>query len=465
MPNRRTLLALTCIALHACSSSGGEREPATLDPSELRPGGDATNALLLGSNAFNQPAPTLTSDEEDAFFTGNSFFTQSWVQAPASTTARDGVGPTFNARACSGCHFKDGRGVPPDDDPTAVGLLLRLSIEGQGEHGAPLGDPNYGDQLQDRSLPDIPVEGRFRIELEAIAGEYDDGEAYELRAPRYVLEELAFGELADGVRVSPRLAPQVIGMGLLEAIPEQRLEALADPRDADGDGISGRVNRVWDVEADELRIGRFGWKADQPSVAQQTAAAFLGDLGATSRLFPEQNCPAPQSVCADAIDGGEPEVQDHLFDDVVLYTQTLAVPVRRGADDPEVLRGKALFHEAGCDGCHVATHQTGRSPIAALSEQTIWPYTDLLLHDMGEALSDGRPVFEAEGREWRTPPLWGIGLLEAVNGHERLLHDGRARGVAEAILWHGGEAEAAKESFRTMNEEDREALVRFVRSL
>ena len=170
-------------------------------------------------------------------------------------------------------------------------------------------------------------------------------------------------------------------------------------------------------------------------------------------------------MCAEATDGGDPEVQDDLFDAVVLYTQTLAVPVRRSADDPEVLRGKALFREAGCDGCHVPAHRTGRSPIAALSEQAIWPYADLLLHDMGEALGDDRRVFDADGREWRTPPLWGIGLLEAVNGHERLMHDGRARGVAEAILWHGGEAEAAKESFRTMVEEDREALVRFVRSL
>jgi len=431
----------------------------------MLPGGEATNTRLLGNNAFALPAPLLTREQETAFFTGNSFFSQSWVMAPSSVTARDGVGPTFNARACAGCHFRDGRGVPPDDDPTQVGLLLRLSVEGEDEHGGPLGDPSYGDQLQDRSIREVPVEGRFVIELGRIEGEYADGETFELREPSYRIEQLAFGELADDIRISPRLAPQVIGMGLLEAIPETRLLELEDPGDDDGDGISGRVNRVWDVQEQQLRIGRFGWKADQPSVEQQSAAAFLGDIGATTRLFTQENCPAPQLDCAQAPTGGEPEVQDDLLDAVVLYTRTLAVPIRRSADDPEVRHGKALFGQAGCDGCHVPSHRTGESDIAPLSEQLIWPYTDLLLHDMGDDLSDERPVFAAEGSEWRTPPLWGIGLLETVNGHERLMHDGRARGVAEAIMWHGGEAEVAKESFRTMSAAERKALVRFVRSL
>jgi len=463
MSNRLALLLIACACLQACA--GSDVEPAGLEEGEQRPGGDATNARLLGINAFNQPAPGLTRDEESAFFTGNSFFTQSWVMAPSSVTARDGVGPTFNARSCGGCHAKDGRGLPPDDDPTVVGLLLRLSVDGEGEHGGPLGDPTYGDQLQDRSVDDVLAEGEFSITLDLIEGEYGDGEAYELRAPSYVIHDLAFGELADDIRVSPRLAPQVIGMGLLEAIPDERLRELEDPDDADGDGISGRANEVWDVEAEGKRIGRFGWKAEQPSVLQQSAAAFLGDIGATTRLFADENCPGAQTACAEALSGGEPEVQNNLFDDVVLYTRTLAVPIRRAPDEPTVLRGKALFRAAGCDGCHVPSHRTGQTDVEPLSEQTIFPYTDLLLHDMGEALSDDRPVFEAEGREWRTPPLWGIGLLQDVNKHERLLHDGRARGVAEAILWHGGEAEAAAESFRTMSADDRAALVRFVRSL
>jgi len=469
MVKRLASLFVVCAALQAqaqaCGDGDTAKPSAELEPGETLPGGAATNTRLFGSNSFNQHAPTLSRDEEREFFTGNSFFSQSWVEAPASTTARDGVGPTFNARACSGCHFKDGRGAPPDDDPTQVGLLLRISIDGHGEHGGPVGDPNYGDQLQDRGIPDVPAEGQYTIEHELIDGEYEDGEAYELRAPSYIIHDLAFGDLDADIRVSPRLAPQVIGMGLLEAIPESRLEQLADPDDDDGDGISGRINRVWDREAEAMRPGRLGWKAEQPSVLQQSAGAFLGDIGATSRVFPEQNCPMPQLECADAPNGGEPEVQDSLLDKVVLYTKTLAVPARRSPDDPGVLHGKALFSEAGCDGCHVAKHRTGEAEIAVLSEQTIFPFTDLLLHDMGDALGDDRPVFDAEGNEWRTPPLWGIGLIHEVNGHERLMHDGRARGVAEAILWHGGEAEAAKESFRTMAVEDRDALVRFVKSL
>lgn len=464
MVKSSVLLLLACACVQACGDDGAMEEPG-LTPGEALPGGDATNTRLLGSNAFGQHAPTLSRDEERAFFTGNSFFSQSWVAAPSSTTARDGVGPTFNARSCAGCHFKDGRGEPPDDDPTAVGMLLRISVRGRGPHGGPLADPNYGDQLQDRSNPDVPVEGLYTIEHELIEGEYDDGEPYELRAPTYRIHDLAFGELDEHIQVSPRLAPQVIGMGLLEAIPEARLNELADPDDDDDDGISGRVNRVWDVEAQAMRAGRIGWKAEQPSVLQQTAGAFLGDIGVTSRLFTEQNCPSVQSECVASPSGGEPEVQDDLLDKVVLYTQTLAVPARRSPDDPIVLHGKALFRAAGCDGCHVPSHRTGHSEIAALSEQTIFPYTDLLLHDMGEALGDDRPVYDAEGNEWRTPPLWGIGLIPEVNGHMRLLHDGRARGVAEAILWHGGEAETAKDSFRTMSADDRAALVRFVESL
>jgi CxxC motif-containing protein (DUF1111 family) len=465
MPKWLAPLFVLCACMqHACGSDGGAA-PLALEPGETRPGGDATNTRLFGVNSFNQPIESLTTEQDDAFFTGNSFFSKSWVMAPSSTSARDGVGPTFNARSCAGCHFKDGRAAPPDDDPTTLGLLLRLSIDGEDEHGGVVGDPSYGDQLQDRGIQDVPAEALFTIELSPITGEYEDGEAYELRAPTYVIHDLAFGELSEDIRVSPRLAPQVIGMGLLEAIPDARLRELEDPDDDDGDGISGRANRVWDIEAGEERLGRFGWKAEQPSVLQQSAAAFLGDIGATTRLFPAENCPGPQTACAAAINGGKPEVSDDLLDKVVLYTQALAVPARRSADDPVVLRGKALFREAGCDGCHVAKHVTGESEITALAEQTIFPYTDLLLHDMGDALGDDRPSFDAEGNEWRTPPLWGIGLIQDVNGHERLLHDGRARGVAEAILWHGGEAEEAKESFRTMNEDDRKALVRFVRSL
>jgi CxxC motif-containing protein (DUF1111 family) len=438
---------------------------AELEAGEDRPGGATTNMLLLGSNAFSRPAANLSEEHLLMFYSGNGFFNESWVEAPASTTARDGLGPTFNARSCSGCHFKDGRGRPFDEQGNGLGLLLRLSVPGAGPHGEAIGDDIYGGQLQDRAIPGVLAEGTVQIAYADVAGQYDDGEPYTLRRPTYSIGEPAFGPLPADLMISPRVAPQMIGMGLLEAVPEQRLAELADPDDEDSDGISGRINRVWDVERAEVRPGRFGWKAEQPTVLQQSAGAFLGDMGISSRLFSDQNCPGAQEACVAAASGGAPEIANDLLDRVGVYAASVAVPARRGAADAPVRQGKFLFGEAGCTHCHTPSHTTADAAIAELTDQRIWPYTDLLLHDMGDELSDERPSFEAEGNEWRTPPLWGIGLFQSVNDHQLLLHDGRARGVAEAILWHAGEAEAARDAFRAMPAADREALISFVESL
>jgi CxxC motif-containing protein (DUF1111 family) len=258
----------------------------------------------------------------------------------------------------------------------------------------------------------------------------------------------------------------MIGFGLLEAIPEQTLLALADAADQDGDGISGRPNRVWDWTQQRQVLGRFGWKANQPTVAQQVTGAFLGDIGITSVLFPRQNCTAAQTQCTAAPIGGQPEISPEQLEPVIFYSRTLAVPARRDLDDAGVQRGEQLFAQAQCGRCHVSTWRTGPvDELPTLSHQTIHPYTDLLLHDMGAELSDERPDFDATGREWRTPPLWGMGLVSKVNGHTNFLHDGRARNITEAILWHGGEAETAREYFRHLSRPDREALVRFIESL
>ncbi|WIG98844.1 di-heme oxidoredictase family protein [Myxococcus sp. SDU36] len=441
-------------------------EPAALEPGEHLPGGATTVELLLGSNAFTFPAANMTSERKAAFFSGNSFFNQAWVTAPASTTARDGLGPTFNANSCSACHFKDGRGEPgADPEAPSVSLLLRIGLGADPVDGV-VPDPVYGDQLQPRATGKVPAEGRMRIEWEEVGGRYADGEPYTLVVPRPAVVDLAFGPLSPDAQLSARVAPQMIGLGLLEAIPESRLRELADPEDRDGDGISGRVQWVWDVGAGTHRAGRFGWKAEQPSVRQQTAGALLGDLGVTSSLFPRQNCPPAQEACLAAIGGGEPEAEDGTLDRMTFYSQTLGVPARRGADDPRVLEGKTLFREAGCDRCHVPSHQTETLPgVDEVEHQRIWPYTDLMLHDMGPGLADGRAIFGASGQEWRTPPLWGLGLVPTVNGHARLLHDGRARGFAEAILWHGGEAEAAREAFRHLSRADRARLLAFLESL
>jgi CxxC motif-containing protein (DUF1111 family) len=451
--------------LIACS--GGEDRSAT-DPDEWLPGGSTTNTLVrTGDTALQTPVPTLDVDTRLAFFSGNAFFEQNWVEAPSSTSARDGLGPLFNARSCGTCHFKDGRGRPPLEPGEAFsGLLLRLSVDGVDTEGAPLPDPRYGGQLQPFSLDDVPSEGSPRVEYETIRGEYADGEPYELLRPTYYIDELAFGPLSEGIRVSPRVAPAMVGLGLLEAIPDERLLDLADPDDADGDGVSGKVNRVWDVALRGTAIGRFGWKAEQPSVRQQAAGAFHGDMGLTSSLFPAQDCMPGQAACLEAMAGGEPEVSDQQLDRVELYSSVLAVPARDDYASAEVLRGKALFGELGCASCHVPSHTTVSGfAVAALSDQLIYPYTDLLLHDLGDGLSDQRPSFEAEGNEWRTPPLWALRYYAIVNGHDRLLHDGRARGVAEAVLWHGGEAEESKQGFVQAPAADRAALIRFVESL
>ena len=265
--------------------------------------------------------------------------------------------------------------------------------------------------------------------------------------------------------MSPRVAPAIVGMGLLEAIRESDIVSAADPNDADGDGISGRVNMVWDERKGALSMGRFGWKANVPTVEQQTAGAFLGDLGVTSLLFSQENCTEPQADCLAAPNGGSPEIGAERLADVVTYTQTLAVPAMRDVADPQVRQGADLFVQAGCAVCHTPQYTTAQHEIEALSNQTIYPYTDLLLHDMGPELADGRPDFDADGQEWRTPPLWGIGLVDTVNGHTMFLHDGRARNITEAILWHGGEGSASRDVFKSFTREERDALIRFLNSL
>lgn len=448
------------VVIAACGTSRPEVPQAL--------GGDTTREVS-GRNAFGFPAPGLTNAERRVFEIGDSFFTQNWVAAPASTDARDGLGPTFNAQACSSCHLRDGRGLPGETGEGQLGLLLRLSVPGVDEHGGPLPHPVYGAQLQDRSVIGVPAEGSLAIEYSPVAGTYADGVGFSLRSPTYAIGEPAFGPLGEEVMISPRLAPQMVGMGLLESIPETDLVARVDPDDADGDGISGRVNVVWNADTKQMDVGRFGWKANAPSVITQVAGAFAGDMGITSSIAPDDACTDAQTECATAPDGGNdggagPEVTDERLASVSFYSRTLAVPASRAGTD-DARDGSVLFAKFGCSGCHTPTHVTGDADIDSLTNQTIHPYTDLLLHDMGEGLADGRPDFEASGSEWRTPPLWGLGLIDDVNGERFLLHDGRARNIEEATLWHGGEGAAAMERFRTASADDRAALVSFLEAL
>ncbi|WP_291140721.1 di-heme oxidoredictase family protein [Hydrogenophaga sp.] len=447
------------------------------DPLAEKVAGDAT-VWATGQNAFSFPAANLPDAERTRFVIGNSFFKRNWVEAPASTTARDGLGPNFIARSCAACHLHDGRGAPPPwteglSDQPPLALLLRLSVPGVGEHGGPKPDPVYGDQLNTAAVQGVKPEGRVRLRWEPLSGKFADGTRYTLHKPVYEIDQLGYGPMAPDALVSPRVAPQVIGVGLLEAIPEAEILANAKAQADAGGAVSGRPNRVWDAVAQREMVGRFGWKANVATIAHQTAGAFLGDIGITSTTFPNQNCTPTQTDCQAApagAHGTQPELDPKTFEEVVFYQAVLAPPARRAAGSAQVLKGQRLFAQAQCAVCHRPTYTTAEGPFPrltskALSGQKIWPYTDLLLHDMGEALADGRPDFLADGSEWKTPPLWGVGLFHDVNGHRRLMHDGRADGVLEAILWHGGEAEASKQQVLRMKRADRDALVKFVESL
>jgi CxxC motif-containing protein (DUF1111 family) len=457
------------LGIAACTddpTGGAPSSSAAPSAAELAASGGQATVDNSGANAFAQSAPGLTDEERRAFVVGNNFFNDNWVTAPASTTARDGLGPVFNAQSCSSCHFKDGRSSPPTEaDPDALGLLLRLSEPGEDEHGAPLPHPAYGAQLQDRSINGVPAEGELVVGYEEVTGTFDDGTPYTLLEPTYSVGSPAFGPPGATTLTSPRNAPPVFGAGLLEAVPESTIRALAEAQAERDDGISGRVNRVWSPSTGAVAVGRFGWKANVATVEEQTAAAFHGDIGITSWLHPEQDCAPAQTACAAAPGGGDPEVTDDKLERVVFYTRTLAVPARRDVDDPGTRRGEQVFGELGCSSCHVSELRTGDTDVDVLSQQTIRPYTDLLLHDMGPALADGRADFDASGSEWRTAPLWGIGLTETVNGHTRFLHDGRARDLSEAIIWHGGEAQAARDGFLGLARDEREDLLAFLSSL
>jgi CxxC motif-containing protein (DUF1111 family) len=463
--------AAAALLAAACGEEAPE-SPApdsTLDESEAFAGGEAT-VFDASRMAFAHALPALSGEREDEFFVGNAIFNRGWVTAPASVSQFDGLGPLFNATNCSACHLKDGRGRPPETpDESFLSLLLRLSVPGTDARGAPLPEPSYGGQLQGSAVLGVEREGRERVTYTELPGAFADGEAFSLRVPSYAIEELAYGALSPEAMLSPRVAPAVFGLGLLAAVPDATLEALADPEDRDGDGISGRVNPVWDVRRGALAVGRFGWKASRPTLEQQTAGAFLGDMGITSSLFPDEACTPNQPACALKPSGatdGQPELADGHLAGVSFYMHTLAVPGRRRWRDPEVLRGKQVFFDAGCAGCHVPEIETGElESFPELSHQRIRPYTDLLLHDMGPDLADRRPDHGASGSEWRTPPLWGIGLVEVVNRHAYFLHDGRARGLLEAVLWHGGEAARSRDLVRELPRDERVALISFLSSL
>ncbi|WP_052081723.1 di-heme oxidoredictase family protein [Paracoccus halophilus] len=447
---------------------------------ETKPGGAASVRVRDTADAFSQLSGNMPFEREMDFKLGNGLFRKTWVAAPASTKGSDGLGPLYNARACQDCHLKDGRGHVPAPGEAAVSMFLRVSVPGGPAPGdiaewlATQPDPTYGGQLQDFASNGLPAEGQMVIEYEDLPVTLGDGTIVTLRKPVYSMADPGYGPPSPDLMLSPRVAPQMIGLGLLEAIPAGDILANADPGDADGDGISGRPSIVPSAEFGVPMLGRFGLKGGTPTVKEQSAAAFSGDMGLSTPLHPDPygECMTAQADCRSQPVGQEPDARDGLevdresLDLVAFYSRNLAVPERRNPDDPQVLRGKQLFYQTGCISCHVpkfVTHRLKDQP--EQSFQLIWPYSDLLLHDMGEGLADNRPEGRASGREWRTPPLWGIGLTQTVSGHTEFLHDGRARNLTEAILWHGGEAQAARDAFAGMEKADRDAVLEFLGSL
>lgn len=456
------------------------------EPGERYAGGRGTYLKRIDKRVFTHPVRNLPFDQQLDFRVGQGIFKKLWVSAPTATTASDGLGPVYNARACRQCHVNNGRGHAPNanwPDDNAVSMFLRLSIPprnddekallASGKQGV-IPEPTYGGQLQDLAVPGLAAEGRMHIKYTEQVVTLADGDQVSLRKPSYSITELQYGPLHPETQISPRVAPPMIGLGLLEAIPADTLKVMEDPDDRNGDGISGRANKAWNGDTKRVELGRFGWKAGHASLNQQNNSALHGDIGISNPDFhsPYGDCTEAQQRCLKMPHGNTKrhdgfEASRQMTDMMLLYTRNLAVPARRNESNPKVLAGKKVFYDTGCQQCHRAKYTLITDPADASNTKahTIWPYSDLLLHDMGEGLADHRAEFNANGREWRTAPLWGIGLNKTVTGHTQFLHDGRARSLLEAILWHGGEAQTARDAVIQLSTEDRQHLIRFLESL
>lgn len=406
------------------------------------------------SSIGSRPLPNLDLETRAAFFVGNALFDQIWEPAPGDPLF-DGLGPLYNASSCRACHLKAGRGPRPEEgDAPKTALLFVLS----DEQGNP--DPNLGAQWQDLAVERLAAEGMVSLNYTTLAFKYPDGSETALQRPNY-----AVSGLSPGVALNPRMTPPIVGSGLIEAIPEEAIVAGADPNDLDGNGISGRVPRLADGA-----LGRFGWKATTGSVLEQSALAMAQDMGLSTWVFPDPHgdCTALQSVCRSMATGevnGLPEVREDHLDLITTYTSHLAPPSRMTTDDQAVTAGEALFSDLGCATCHTPSFRTDLYVPPALADQVIWPYSDFLLHDMGPDLADATPTGLVPGYEWRTPPLWGLGQIAAGLETPGFLHDGRARTIEEAILWHGGEALTTRDRFAALPSLKRAELLAFLGSL
>ena len=469
---------------------------ASFDPQEVKQGGD-TGISISSAESYSKPSSNLTASRKGHFFIGNAFFRQPWVIAPASTDSRDGLGALFNVAACQSCHVKDGRGhAPMTSDDDADSLLIRLAMPAttdeqrqqlQNSLIEKVVHPMYGGQLQDRGIQGVPAEARIAVQWTDKPVTFADGHIETLRAPTFNLTKPGYGAFDDDLMVSPRVALPMIGLGLLEQIPDEAIKKQAvDNKNSTNGDISGKFNWVMDPQTGKHALGRFGWKAGQTKLITQNQSAFNEDMGLTSNIRPHESCMPTQTACMNATTGadeqgnGKPpvEVNDEVAKFVEFYTRNLAVPHRRDADDTLVLAGKKRFYDMGCQSCHTPRYQLPKTDDDHLEQhgQVIYPYTDLLLHDMGDDLADRtiagklpakniQVEFLANSYEWRTPALWGIGLAQTVDPQATFLHDGRARTLMEAVLWHGGEAQKQQQKVLKLDKQGRSELNAFLQSL
>lgn len=477
-------MVCTTAMLSACMLSACKPSAPRVTSAELRPGGGGS-VRYQPFAAFNLPHSNLPNAQKPDFYAGKALAEQPWVKAPTATTARDGLGPLYNARTCLTCHINGGRGHLSSDNTELLHGVVRISQPSKTAYTTPAGvriHPVYGDQFQTQSTAlahqlrhltnaafadeDVTPEAHITLTWETSTYTYPDGTQITLRQPRPQLSKLRYGAIENDLLMSVRNAPAIHGMGLLEAISQQDINAQSDPDDHNADGISGRINLAWNPRSQRLEPGRFGLKANRPTLEAAVAAAFASDLGITNPLFREQPCTQHQHVCLAQITGNDAsgvELPEHLLAAVVNFNRNIGVPKSRYTATQA--SGREAFYKSGCADCHTPNFVTTSAAPPHLANQSIWPYSDLLLHDMGEGLADNRADFAANGREWRTAPLWGLGLQPDVNGSRHLLHDGRAATLEEAILWHAGEALNARNHFAALPQQQRQQLIRFVESL
>ena len=420
---------------------------------------------------FTKKVSGLNDEELDNFILGKSFFRIPWVEAPSATTARDGLGPLFGANTCITCHPNNGlaKKYTKNGSPSR-GYVARLSIpsnhskehQKQLKYNGFVQEPTYGAQISLNGSKNVPFEAKPIISYEKKLIIYPDGEQITLSKPLHKhankLYDLQYGELHPQTSITSRMAQALVGLGLLDQLSDEQILENQDIDDKNNDGISGKANIVYSPEFKDFRVGKFTWKASAPSVKHQVAAAANNDMGLTNPLFTNENCTSKQIECLNAPKGdnrrgmSEFDLTQERLDAITFYVSNLKIPKSTITQKD----GEKIFKQIGCADCH-------KAEFTLKNGYKIKPFTDMLLHDMGEELSDGRAEFLATPTDWRTAPLWSIGKYHLALGEKpALLHDGRAKSVEEAILWHGGEALASKKSFMKLDKKQRKSLLSYI---